>query len=524
MAEDRSRLVPGLLFLVTLAFFWPTVASFPATWARYGMNHGWLIAGLVGWLLWKHRRDFAEGRGGDSLLLIPLAGLSLLWFAATVAHVQVVHQFTLLLVMMCAGLVVFGRRSVTTIFVLGATFLLALPFWEALVPPLRRLTTLASGGLVKLLGIVVQIEGDVIHISAGTFLVDEGCAGLNYLVAGLVVGVFYAHVLLKDLPAKVAVVAMTAVMAILGNWIRVFLLIVIGHVTNMESGLMESHSTFGWMIFTIGLIPFFFGARFVEKRMSRTRGGMEKGVATAPEEGLRVHASSLEALNFSTPEPEAAAPWDPERRRSLIRRSALAGGVAVIGPVLYLIFGALPAAEAEGLELVDMVVSERWSAVEAPGPRPFDWQPGYFGADQHDTQVFTDGTTEIYGDRFVYREQGQGAKLVGYPNQIAAGGDIISQRVTGPVDPSGRRWVRQAIISTPEGPILTLYWFRVGGVESFSPIHAKILEIPAFLRRQRDAELFAFSAPCDPESCRGAFEAVAGFMGARLPEAPDPPA
>jgi hypothetical protein len=89
------------------------------------------------------------------------------------------------------------------------------------------------------------------------------------------------------------------------------------------------------------------------------------------------------------------------------------------------------------------------------------------------------------------------------------------------LDPAGRLRVRQAVVRTPDGPILTWYWYRVGGQDTFMPVHAKVLEIPAFLGRRRGSELIALSAACEPQDCRNAFEALAAFMGA--PRAPATP-
>lgn len=201
----------------------------------------------------------------------------------------------------------------------------------------------------------------------------------------------------------------------------------------------------------------------------------------------------------------------------------MATAVAVVGPVLYFVFGALPATDAGGLDLAGLARGDEWRVAESPGDRPFDWRPAYQGAAEYDTWTFTDGTAHVYGDRFVYREQAQGAKLIGYPNRIAPGSDVLNQQLVGPVDPERRLWVQQAVIRTPEGPILTWYWYRVGGVDTFTPVHAKILEVPAFLSRRRASELIALSAACEPDNCRGAFEALAGFMGVRTAGAPGEP-
>ena len=501
---SKSGVAVAVVFLITLVFFWPTLASFPGTWADYGRSHGWLVAGLVGWLVWRDRRELVRGIGGNPWILTMLAAFSLLWFAATVAHIQVFHQTILLFLLICWGLVVFGGRALRTLLVAGATFLLALPLWDVLVPILRPLTTLASGAMVLLLGVPAEIEGDLVRIPAGSFIIADGCAGLNYLLAGLVVGAFYAHLLVRGWPAKLGVVALAGAIAIVGNWIRVAGVIVIGHATEMQSGLVERHLGFGWVIFTLGLVPFFLLARIIEKRADRRYAGSEPESA-----GVDAEAD--------TGEPKAGS-------RRLVSRAAAASAVAIVGPLLYFGIGAMPAVDSGERGLEELARSDPWRIAESPPERPFDWRPAYRRADQHDSLAFTDGERIVYGDRFVYRKQAQGAKLIGFPNRIAPSSAIYEERLMGPVDPDRGLWVQQAVVITPEGPVLVWYWYRVGGVDTFSPVYAKILEVPAFLSRRRASELMALSAACEADNCREAFEALLGFMGVQTAATAEPTA
>lgn len=496
----RKDVAVGMAFAVILALFWPTLRSFPGVWVQYGRGHGWLIAALVGWLIWRHRREILKGSRGDGLLLLPLGALSLAWFVATVVHVQVGHQLAFVAVLVLWGLAVFGRPAGKPILVAGATFLIALPIWGVFTPPLRRMTTLASGGLVSLTGIDNEIRGDVIHIAAGSFLVEDGCAGLAYFVSALAVGALYAHLFVRSLPRQFAIVGLAAIIAIVGNWFRVGSLIVIGHMTEMQSGLIDHHGDYGWGIFAVSLVPFLLLARKIEKGEGKL-GSQEAGP------GQLVSTGSAE-----TGEPEGGELHRAGRLRWTIQSTA----VAVAGPAIFLLLSSLPVADSRGVELIDLGHSAGWQAASPTEPSPLNWQPAYQGADVHETVVFTDANSHIRGDRFLYREQTQGAKLIGYPNQIAPGSDILDNRVIGPVDAGGRRWVRQAIVRHENRTVLVWYWYRVGGKETFSPLQAKLLELPAFLARRPSAELVAYSTECRRESCAEAFEALASFMGTRV--------
>jgi exosortase len=540
-AQRKSNVAVAVALLLTLAFFWPTLASFPGAWDQFGMSHGWLVAGVVAWMAWKERGTLLQARDGFPLSLLPLAALSLFWLAATVAHIQLFHQATLVFLLAGWALAVFGRQGVRTAVGSAATFLLALPFWGFLVPALRTMATIVSGSLVRLMGIPVEIEGDVIRIAAGTFVVADSCAGLRFLLAGLTVGAFYALVLVRRWPIQLAIVGLAAVVAIVGNWVRITTLIVIGHVTEMQSGLITSHLGFGWVVFTVGLVPFFLLARAIEVRAAMRavrQGGARESDGLSPEAS---HGPPLEASNGPPLEAEEGLEsgemepgWEGRGEGSgdrgygrqeggrgprLIQRAFVATAVAVVGPALYFAVGAMPSAGFGEGSLEELARGEDWRVAEAQGERPFDWRPSYRGEQEHDRLAFTDGERFVHGDRFVYREQTQGAKLIGFPNEIAPRADIFEERLVGPVDPSGRLWVKQAVVMAPAGPILVWYWYRVGGVDTFSPVHAKVLEVPAFLSRRRASELMALSAVCEPDNCREAFRALAEFMGARFPEA-----
>jgi exosortase/archaeosortase family protein len=38
-------------------------------------------------------------------------------------------------------------------------------------------------------------------------------------------------------------------LALLGNWLRIISIVIVGHVTEMQSPLVSDHGTFGWLIF-----------------------------------------------------------------------------------------------------------------------------------------------------------------------------------------------------------------------------------------------------------------------------------
>ena len=155
---------------LTLLGFWPTWVSFIGVWQRYNYGHGYLIAGVVVWLLWRNRSALSGSPSGKADLIPLLAFLSVGWLLAFVSGLGVVHQGLMVVILLTFGIASLGRPAVKVLAPIAATFLLAVPLWEALIPVLRPLTVLASGTVARWLGIPAEIEEFYITIPDGVFL------------------------------------------------------------------------------------------------------------------------------------------------------------------------------------------------------------------------------------------------------------------------------------------------------------------------------------------------------------------
>lgn len=500
------RWAPGASLLFLAVAFLPTVFSFVNTWSRYNYAYGWLVPPLLAWLLWSDRDRFAGRRGGNALLLVPLAGLSIFWLLATVTEIQQFHQAAFVVLLGFWGAFVFGRPAARTVIAATVVALLSLPIWEASILPLRRIATIASGLMVKALGVTAELDGTMIHLTVGSFEVGPDCAGLNYLLAALVIGITYAQVLVRRNSLRLITVALAAALAIVGNWVRVAIIVLVGQVTAMEGWLIDHHVSFGWVVFGVALIFFFTIMNRLGERLDDQPADRDQQESTAPAEEVDRHDES----SAHRGEPRAAA--------ALATRAALATAFAVVGPLVFYTVSVLPTAPVPEPGLEALARGAGWQPAPAEAGREVDWHPSYVGADQHDRLIFTDGERQVYGERFLYIDQEQYGKLIGWPNRIARSEDVLADDVVGPVDPDRSLWVRQAIVRTEDRPILVWYWYRVAGTPTFNRVRAKALEVPAFFFRRESAELLSLSTPCEPTSCEQAIRTLTAFSGLRSPD------
>ena len=487
----------GWTFGVMLLCFWPTLIGLPGTWSASYQEHGFFIGGLTLWLLWRDRHRLASVAGEGVPELVPvLAFLSVLWLFVAIMNVRLIQQGLLAVILMGWGFAVFGWGARRVILGIGLTFLLAVPFWSVLIPVLQRATVIASGGATQLAGITAVIGYDYIQITTGRFLVDDGCAGLNYLMGGLVLGACYAHLFVDRWQTQVKIVLLAGAMSIVGNWIRVSVLIFLGEATAMQSPYIEDHLWQGWAIFTALMLPTYLLARRIELRDEARFG--------AP---ARVERGGID------PSAEVVDAGRP-------RRASTAALAVCAGPVAFMLMGAIPRGDDVDTDISVVGVVDAWSVSSSETPDP--WRPDFRGVDREAAWTLSDGVDEVGATRQYFMDQKQGDEMIGYPNAVAADSMVISDRVIGPVGPT-RRFLHEAVIRTTEGPRVVWYWYRVAGFDTPFESKAKLLEILAFFRRSAASELVTISAGCAPNDCREAADVLRRAMGAPPLPPQDPP-
>lgn len=470
--------------IAVLAAFWPTLSSFHEVWTSYTYSHGYLVAGLAGWLLWRGaRRLRLQGEVGSDLGVPLLLGLSLLWLVATVLHVRVVHQGAFPLLLLAWALALKGWAGVREILPGASLLLFAVPFWEVFTPLLQGMTVLVSGGSVRLLGIEADISDTFITIPSGMFEVAGTCAGLNFFIIGTFLGTAYGYLFLDRWPARIVVILLGAATAIVANWIRVVGLILIGYTTEMTHGLLESHHMYGWAIFGAALGGFFL---FVDRM------------------GMNEPRKAASAVSAPIPD---RVPEDMVRAG----RTWLACGMLLLGPLIYFTVGSIPPRNAE-VASSGPPEGPRGSWVAAANDkRPHAWRPQFDGATRELAWTWSNGTAEVIEDRVVFSSQEQGAELIGGESRIASPSDVLLTRTSW--IRGQRKTVREAVIRTTGGPVLVWYWYRVAGVDTASSAWAKLLELWGFFARRPAAELHAMSTLCDPDGCADAAMTLRSLVG-----------
>ena len=217
-------------------------------------SHGWAILCMVLYLLWLQRREIlADQLEPFWLALLPIAGIGLLQSTGVLN----LEMFLLPSLLMCIVILFVGpRASIKYAFPLLLLHA-ALPGWGQALPLLHKMTVLAVQQMLSLTGITAFFDGAVVNIPSGSFIIEDGCSGMNYFIVGTTIASIYAYLGPRSWRLAAISLCLGILLSVIANWVRVYGVILIGHFTDMQSPIVNNHGTFGWFIFAGAMILFY---------------------------------------------------------------------------------------------------------------------------------------------------------------------------------------------------------------------------------------------------------------------------
>jgi EpsI family protein len=118
---------------------------------------------------------------------------------------------------------------------------------------------------LRLTGIPVYREGLQFVIPSGSWSVVEACSGVRYLIASLTVGTLFAYLNYQSSKRRILFVIVSVIVPVLANWIRAYLIVLLGHLSGNKLAAGVDHLIYGWLFFgVVILLMFIVGARWAE--------------------------------------------------------------------------------------------------------------------------------------------------------------------------------------------------------------------------------------------------------------------
>ncbi|WP_375202711.1 exosortase A [Hyphococcus sp.] len=371
----------GVYLAVCVFALHPTALSMAQTWlSSSSYHHGVAVAPLaLLMILTRPRIDPATG----PLSLVAITGAAALWLAGRAAGVALVEQFAFVTLLIAGAWAMFGSGA-AKLWALPLLFLyFMVPFGEVLIPFLQALTANAVTGLLNLFGVSAVIDGTLIRTDAGLFEIAEACAGLNFLLAALMVACVYASQTLHRFKTRIAFIVIAAAVALVANFLRAFLMILIATLSNMRYAVGPDHLLLGLLLYAA-----VFGVLFwIGAKMRRPQG---LGLEQAP-----VHARR--AWRFSI---------------------ALAALLPVVAASAYAAYVIDSGATVSPPPKLSSLSATGWRML----PAPQNWTPA-INADRTETVTYDRNGDRVYVSTALFNKDRTGREIINSRNTAADGDD-----------------------------------------------------------------------------------------------------
>jgi exosortase A len=479
-----------------------TVVSMVSIWYRSEtFVHGFLIFPISAWLVWRRREELralapAPGTARGALVLM-LAGV-LLWLAGALTDVLTARHLAWVTLLVSGVWWLTGDRVGRALLFPLAFLYLAVPTGEFLLPTLMDRTADFTVWALRASGVPVLREGTNFQIPSGSWSVVEACSGLRYLIASLTVGVLFAYLTYRTLWRRLAFVAAAIVVPIIANWLRAYMIVMIGHLSNNRLAVGVDHVIYGWLFFGLVMALLFLV------------GGLWR------EDERPVDAPDSPAA----PAARAAAP------------STLAWGAAMLAAMVITaapvaLLHALPGGHAGSSLDVPAPDLPGWSRIDATPA----WAPDFLAPRAHWSATYARGDERAGLYVALYYHEDPASKLVSSENVLIRttnhAGYLVSERERTLDLPGGPVSVQESVLRLGERRMLVRRWYWVDGRMTGSDVRAKLAQAASRLRGAGDAgaSIVVFAplpaegeaaSPAVDDLTRAAVEAVPAWLAQRV--------
>lgn len=439
-------LIAGLV----VAVYHQSFVTIYELWKLSNYQYAFLIIPVAAYILWQSRSVLAQEPITPAWPgIMPIVALAVAWHLSRATSVQALEHIAAMMAIPAAVFAIVGTRFFSAAAFPLLLTLITIPIGELLVPPLMEVTADLSSLMLQIVGVPVQRQGMFLSLPGGDFKIADVCAGVNYLLAGSAVALLFSYWTYERASHRVFFVAIAAVVFVLGNSVRAFIVMLVASGTQLRYFAGYDHVVFG-MIFFVALLLglLWLGNRYAAPLRQRTE---ESSGGAAP----RIDWSRCAAMFACV---LLALLAGPVAQAYLVRPSSALLNVRMTLPT---IASCGPATE--------------WRA---------SWEPQMQSADQHIAGSYHCNGFDVHLMVASYVDQQQGKELVNNDNEIVphewwmAG---VQKQALVRLDSGTDLPVNEVSIRNGSATALTWHWYSVNGRALRATYSVKLYEALAAL-------------------------------------------
>jgi exosortase A len=297
-----------------LVLYWQTAASAVAQWhSSSAYSYGYLIAPIALFLIWRERPRLAHEHIRPTAVGVAVTLVfGAVWLLADFLSIAEGRHIALVGMIQGVVLAIVGLRIYRILLFPLSYLWLMVPSGTFLLGPLQRLSHDGAVLMIGASGIPVFAEGTFIQVPEGGFIVEPGCAGLNFLLTALALSLLYGKLTYTSVRARVLCVLTALGVAVVANIARIYLIIVLTQITHRKLDIADDHLLYGWGFFALIMLGMMWlGGRFA--RPGKTTAPAPEPIGMRPVPAARLSAAVVAAVFAAAIPPSLAAVSLPAR-------------------------------------------------------------------------------------------------------------------------------------------------------------------------------------------------------------------
>lgn len=433
---------------------------FSIWWRSDTFAHGLLVLPISAWLAWRNKdRLIGLQIRPAAVMAVPILAAGFGWLLGELASVASVTHAALAWILIFSLVGVLGFQLARPLAFPILFLLFGIPIGEFLLPVMMDYTAEFTVSAVRLSGVPVYQEGLHFVVPNGRWSVVEACSGVRYLIASLMVGTLYAYLSYRSLTRRLLFVAAAIVVPVIANWLRAYMIVMLGFLSDNRIATGVDHLLYGWLFFGIVIVlMFWIGGRWRE----------DLDPVETPRQPSLAEAGT--------------------RRSGLARLVPLALAIVVAPLVLHHVEQSELLHPADVSPVPALTISAPWQELNAP---PVRFKPSFMGYREDSLRHYSDGKHIVSVYVATYADQRPGHELVQSQNALLLPNDPHWNRLSegqGP-DSGAGHWLgtRMAREST-RALVWSGYW--INGHLVTNDYVAKSLLVLERLRGQPDTSAF----------------------------------
>jgi exosortase A len=414
--QQWRHAVPALVLLVgwILFLYRETAVGIVTIWSRSEtFTHGFLVPPIVLWLVWRQRGALAAQSPRPMLGIFVLAAcVAFLWLMGDLVAINAVTQLALVTLLVLAVPAVLGWRVARLIvFPLGFLFF-AVPLGDFLLPQLMEWTADFTVMALRLSGVPVYRDGLQFVIPSGSWSVVEACSGVRYLIASLTVGTLFAYLNYQSTQRRVLFVIVSILVPIVANWLRAYMIVMLGHYSGNTIAVGVDHLIYGWVFFgVVIMLMFVIGARWAEPDnvVNIEAANIDAGIPSFTATRLWLSTAGFAALLIL-----------PHIAISVLERSEGSHPVSMVAPPEFSAGWSAAKDEAESFKPAFNNPSAEINSLYVNAGRVVGLYLGYYRNQDYDRKLVTSSNALVISSDHSWAQVGSGSQVITLGGQPVA--------------------------------------------------------------------------------------------------------